>query len=144
MWADSLLALERGHLLRLAVWGGMSVVVGTLVLTLLVVRRAQAPFAKQFAIQTAAWGAIDLAICAWGWSGLALRDYAAATKLVNFLWLNTGLDAGYVMLGATLAIACWKLGPKWGGVGAGIAIVVQGAALLLLDLRLIFAIGTFQ
>lgn len=144
MWADSLLALERGHLLRLAVWGGMSVVVGTLLITMLVVRRAHAPFAKQFAIQTAAWGGIDLAICAWGWNGLALRDYAAATKLVNFLWLNTGLDAGYVMLGATLALACWKLGPKMGGIGAGVAIIVQGIALLLLDLRLIFAIGTFQ
>lgn len=144
MWADSLLALERGHLLRLAVWGGMSVVVGTLLITMLVAQRTHAPFAKQFAIQTAAWGAIDLAICAWGWKGLALRDYAAATKLVNFLWLNTGLDAGYVMLGATLALTCWKLGPKFGGIGAGVAIIVQGIALVLLDLRLIFAIGTFQ
>lgn len=141
MWADSLLALERGHLLRLGLWGGGCVLLGTLLIAMLAWRRTDAAFLRHFAIQTAAWGAVDLAICAWAWRGLALRDFAGAQQLVNFLWLNTGLDAGYVMLGATLALACWRLGPRPGGIGAGVGIVLQGVALALLDIRLIALIG---
>ena len=40
------------------------------------------------------------------------------------------------MVGATLAIAGWKLARRLGLVGAGIGIVVQGLALTLLDLVL--------
>ncbi len=141
MWADTLLTLERGHLLRLALWGAGSVLAGTLLLALLAVRRQVAPLVRHFAIQTAAWGAVDLAICAWAWRGLALRDYAGAVRLVNVLWLNVGLDAGYAMAGAALAIAGWRLGPRPGLVGAGIGVVVQGVALAVLDLVLIGRIG---
>jgi hypothetical protein len=144
MWADTLLALERGHLLRLALWGGASMLVGTLLLALLAVRRLQAPLLRHFAIQIAAWGAIELAICAWGRSGLALRDFAGAQRLMHMLWLNVGLDAGYVAVGATLALTAWRWGRRPGGVGAGIGVIVQGFALLLLDLRLLALIGPMQ
>ncbi len=144
MWADTLLVLERGHLIRLAFWGGGSVLVGTLLLAWLAWRRTPAAFLQQFALQTAAWGAIDLAICFWGSRGLALRDFAGVQKLVSFLWLNTGLDVGYVLVGITLALTCWRLGPRPGGIGAGVGIVVQGVALALLDLRLIGLIGPLQ
>lgn len=141
MWADSLLALERGHLLRLAVWGAGCVLLGTLLLGALVWRRTDATFLRHFAIQTAAWGAVDLAICAWAWRGLSLRDFAGAQSLVNFLWLNTGLDVGYVLMGATLALACRGPAPRPAGVGAGVGIALQGIALFLLDIRLIALIG---
>jgi hypothetical protein len=39
-------------------------------------------------------------------------------------------------VGVSLAITGWKLGRRLGLVGAGIGVVVQGAALLLLDLLL--------
>lgn len=144
MWADSLLALERGHLMRLAVWGIGSASLGTLLLAFLSWRRVSAPLLWHFGVQTALWGAIDGALCLWGFRGLALRDFAGAQQLVNFLWLNTGLDAGYVMLGATLAIVGWRLGPRPAPVGAGLGIVLQGMALLALDVRLISAIGPLQ
>jgi hypothetical protein len=144
MWADSLLALERGHLVRLALWGAGSVLLGTLLLVWLAWRRTAAPLLRHFAIQSAAWGAVDLGICAWGWRGLGLRNFAGAQQLVNVLWLNLGLDVGYCMLGITLALACWRLGPKPGGMGAGMGIVVQGLALFLFDLRLILLIGPLQ
>ena len=144
MWADTLLTLERGHLVRLALWGGGCLLVGALILAWLTWQTSRAPLLKHFAMQTAAWGAIDLAMCYWGWHTVALRDYAAALQLMNFLWLNVGLDAGYVMLGATLAITSWRLGAKAAGIGAGIGIGVQGLALMLLDVRLIVAIGPFQ
>lgn len=144
MWADSLLALERGHLLRLALWGGGSVLFGTLLLAWLTWRRISAALLQHFAIQTLAWGAVDLALCAWGWRGLALRNYAGAQSLLNFLWLNTGLDIGYVMAGVTLAICCLRPVARPGGIGAGVGIVVQGLALLLLDVRLVLLIGPLQ
>lgn len=126
------------------VWGAGSVLLGTLILIVLSWRQVRAPLVTHFAIQTALWGVVDASIALWGWRGLGLRDFAGAQQLVNFLWLNTGLDAGYVMLGITLALASWRLGPRPAGVGAGIGIIVQGLALLLLDVRLIALIGPMQ
>jgi hypothetical protein len=144
MWADTLLSLERGHLQRLALWAIACVLGGTLLLAWLTVRRLVAPLLQHFAIQTAAWGAVNGVIAVWAWRGLALRDYAKAQHLVNILWLNTGLDVGYAAVGTTLALLAWRWGPKPGVLGAGVAIVVQGVALALLDLRLILLIGPLQ
>ena len=144
MWADTLLVLERGHLVRLALWGGGSALLGTALLAWLALRHVSAPLLQHFAIQTAAWGAVDVILCASSWRGLALRDYAGAQHLLNVLWLNTGLDAGYAGIGVTLALTAWRWGARAGGIGAGIGVIVQGLALLLLDLRLILLIGPMQ
>ena len=144
MWAESLFALERGHILRLIFWGAGSVLLGTLLFIMLSWRRVRAPMLTNFAIQTGAWGAVIMAIGFWAWRGLSLRDFAGAQHLVNLLWLNTGLDVGYVMLGATLALAGWRLGPRPAAIGAGVGIILQGLALFLLDVRLIVLIGPLQ
>lgn len=135
MFADTLLGLERAHLLRLVAWGAGSVLAGTLLVALVVLRRAAGPAAlvRHFGVQTAAWGVVNLAIAGWAWRGLALRDHAGARGLERFLWLNLGLDAGYVGVGMTLALTGWVVGRRLGAVGAGAAVVVQGLALLLLD-----------
>jgi hypothetical protein len=144
MWADTLLSLERGHLQRLAVWALSCLLGGTALLTWLTVRRVAAPMLRHFAIQTAAWGAVNALIAGWAWRGLALRDFASAQQLVNILWLNTGLDVGYAGVGVTLAILAARWGPKPGALGAGVGVVVQGLALALLDLRLILLIGPIK
>jgi hypothetical protein len=143
MFADTLLALARAHLLRLGAWAIGSLLAGTLLLALVALRRAAGPqpLVRHFGFQTAAWGAVDLAIVLWAWRGLAPRDYAGATGLDRFLWLNLGLDVGYVAVGVTLAIAGWTLGRRLGAVGAGLGVVVQGIALFLLDLLLVRQIG---
>jgi hypothetical protein len=46
-----------------------------------------------------------------------------------------GLDIGLFAVGVTLAIAGWSLGKRLAVVGAGIALAVQGAALVALDAR---------
>ena len=115
-------------------WGGASLVAG--VLLLLVARPARrSPLLFHFALQTAAWGAIDLLLALGSLRGVALRDLAGATRLDRFLWLNVGLDAGYVAVGTSIALCAWLLGRRLGGIGAGVAVVVQGLALLLLDAR---------
>ena len=152
MWADTLFALERGHLLRLAIWGGTSAVVGSVLLIVLRFRAVRAPLLRHFAMQTVAWGAVDVALVLWSQRTLSMRDFAGAQHLINMLWLNTGLDAGYVGVGATLALTAWqwsaRMGDngvgKSGGIGAGVGVLVQGTALLLLDLRLILLIGPMQ
>ncbi len=141
MWADALLAAERAHLLRLLAWAALSVLAGTALLALAGARAARHESAsgllRHFAIQTAAWGVVEGALAAFAWRGLALRDYAAASRLDRMLWLNLGLDAGYIGIGATLAIAGWTLGRRAAPVGAGTGILVQGCALLALDLLLL-------
>lgn len=134
MWADTLLAAEQAHLLRLAVWAAGSVLLGTALLAGLRLRGHRSPLLFHFALQTAAWGAVDLAIVWAARGSLVLRDLSSARRLERFLWLNTGLDAGYAAVGVTLAVAGWSLGRRLGAVGAGIGIVIQGLALLLLDL----------
>jgi hypothetical protein len=135
MFSDTLLLAERAHLNRILVWGAASVIVGTLLLAFVTARRVGSPLLLHFAVQTAAWGAIDLVIALVARRGLALRDVSGATRLDRFVWFNNGLDVGYVAVGLTLAIVGWQLGRRLGLVGAGVGIVVQGLALLVLDLR---------
>ena len=134
MWADTLLAAEGAHLLRLLVWGGASVLVATTLLAWLRVGGRRSALLEQFAIQTAAWGAVELTLASLARASLVARDLAGATRLDRLLWLNVGLDAGYVLMGIVLAAAGWRLGRRLGPVGAGTAIVVQGFSLALLDL----------
>jgi hypothetical protein len=72
----------------------------------------------------------------WGMQSLAVRDLAAATRLDRFLWLNVGLDVGYVMVGVTLLLVAWRAVRRPGLIGAGIAVIVQALALVILDLLL--------
>ncbi len=135
MWSDTLLLAERAHLVRLILWGGASVLAGGALLGTLAARRAHAPFLRHFAIQMLAWGAAEIALAAFAARGLAERDLSGATRLANLLWLNTGLDIGYIGVGGTLALTGWVLGRRQGTVGAGVGIMVQGAALLVLHIR---------
>ncbi|MEP6833361.1 MAG: hypothetical protein ABJB74_08200 [Gemmatimonas sp.] len=137
MYADTLFALERGHLIRLGLWAGASLIAGVLILLVLHRRKNNAPFLKHFSIQMLAWGGIDLALVAWGWRALAYRDYGGSVQLHQFVWLNIGLDAGYVAVGITLAVTGWVLAKRLSVLGAGVGVIVQGFALFVLDLRLL-------
>ena len=134
MWSDTLLALERAHLLRLLVWGGMSTVAGTGLLAWLTLRRHRSSLLRSFAIQMSLWGLVHLAVAGRGIYRLADRDLTSATQLDRMLWLSTGIDIGLILVGITLAAAGWILGRQLGAVGAGIGVLVQGAGLLVLDL----------
>jgi hypothetical protein len=136
MWSDNLLIAERAHLVRLIAWGAGSMLVGTALLPLLRLRRTRSPLLFHFALQTIAWGGVDLVLAWTGWQNLEMRDIAGATRLDRFIWFNAGLDLGYAGVGATMIILGWRLGRRLGLVGAGVGIVVQGLALATLDLQL--------
>jgi hypothetical protein len=135
MWADTLLAAERAHLLRMMTWAAASLLAGTALVAWLGAGRRSALLAN-FAIQTAGWGAAELTIAMLRYQKLAPRDLSAATRLDRLLWLNVGLAAGCVLSGLVLLVAGWRLGRRLGVVGAGIGVVVQGCALVLLELTL--------
>lgn len=135
MWADTLLQAEQQHLLRLLFWAALSILGGTAVGVIVLTRRLHSPLLVHFAIQMAAWGAAIGVIGAIGLRTAHLRDFSGAARLERLLWLNLGLDAGYAAVGAAIALTGWIVARKMNAVGAGIAIVVQGMALLLLDLQ---------
>jgi hypothetical protein len=135
MWADTVLHAEQQHLLRLMVWAALSILGGTSVAATLAIRRIRSPLLTHFAIQMAVWGAVDGVIALVGWSNAHLRDLSGAARLERLLWMNIGLDVGYVAVGATIALCAWIIARKLGPVGAGVGIIVQGLALLLLDLK---------
>lgn len=136
MWADQVLAFERAHAARLLLWGVASIVTAAGCWTYMRMQRFDLPLLRHFAIQTGAWGAIDALLALASRPQLALRDYDGVTHLDRFLWLNCGLDVGYVAVGVTLGACGWRLARSRGLVGAGLGVMTQGAALLLLDLRL--------
>ena len=135
MWADTLLRAEQQHLLRLLVWAGLSIVAATALATTLAAKRIQSSLLLHFGLQTAAWGAVIAAIAATSLRGARLRDVAGAARLERLVWMNVGLDVGYIGIGVALAIAAWLLARKMSVVGAGMGIVVQGLALLILELQ---------
>lgn len=136
MWADTLLAAEGAHVIRLLAWGGGSVLIGTALLAWLHVGHRRSSLLQHFGIQTAVWGAVVLVIGAFARFTLSPRDLASATRLDRLLWLNIGLDIGYAVAGLTLVMVGWRFGRRLGVVGAGLAVVIQGIALALLDLVL--------
>jgi hypothetical protein len=122
---------------RLFIWSGLSIIVGLGLLGL-------DSFWRGFGIQALAWGLIDAAIAFFG--GLtARRRYAAlpdplapvcvrneSQKLRRLLWVNAGLDVGYMAGGLALALTLGANDPAWQGHGWGI--VAQGGFLFLFDL----------
>ena len=114
-----------------------------LLLLITVGRTRRSPVIFHFAAQCVAWGAVILAVGALELRSLQLRDLGSATRLDRFLWLNLGLDTGYVAVGAAIAVSAWLLGRRHGGVGAGVAIMVQGLALAVIASRLLLVLEQF-
>lgn len=144
MWADTLLDIERAHLLRVLVWGELSVVTGLGVLAMTWRRRATLTLLRQFGTQMLLWGVVELSLGALALRALAPRDLARATKLVNVLWLEAGLTTGAAVIGVTLALAGWRAGRRQAMMGVGMAIALQGAALFLLHWRTLQTISRWM
>jgi len=141
MFADSLLRAEQMHLFRLLVWGGASVLAGTLVVVAVAWRRPATTLLRQFGIQMIAWGALEVIYVAVAWHGLGLRDLSGATRLDRMMWFNLGLDVGAAGIGAALALTGWGKDRRIGLVGAGMAVLLQSAALFLINARLVALIA---
>ena len=136
--AEDLHAAERAHLWRVALWGSASLAGGLAAWSL--ASRNEHPAWWSFGGMTAGWGAVNVGIAAVG--GLALDPPAttlggalsAERTYHDILLLNLGLNVAYVGVGGTLLAAGARgvaSAPEWRG--AGTALIVQGAGLLVLD-----------
>ena len=135
VWADIILSAERQHLLRLLAWSGLSIILGTSVVVVVAARRIRSPLLTHFALQTIAWGVLIALVAGVAWRGLHLRDVGGAARLERLLWMRIGLDLGGIAVGTTLALMSRVTTRRMELVGAGLGLIVQGVALLLLDLQ---------
>ena len=136
MWADTLLAGEQALFLRLLVWSALSILVGTGLIAWLRISAPLSPLLHRFGQSMAMWGLVEALVAIAALSTVATRDLSAATRLDRFLWFNIGLDIGYLLVGAALVALGWQFGRRLGAVGMGLATIVHGSALALLDLSL--------
>jgi hypothetical protein len=145
MWADTLLAAEKAHLMHVLVWALICILAGTAMLAVLVIRRWRSALSSGFAILTIAFGVFEATVASVALLGLAPRDLSAAARLDQHLWFETGLDVGLIAIGVTLVLTTYGLtqGRRLGGVGAGLGIIVQGAVLLALDARFLALVNRF-
>jgi hypothetical protein len=137
MWSDTVFAAERAHLLGLFGWGSASVLLGTALYAAVLIRRSGSALIRQFAIHSAGWGGAWLLVAWWRWSTLIERDLASAIHLDRAAWYGAGVATAGALGGTAFAYAAWHFGRRLGGVGAGVAVVVQALAVLVLTLRLI-------
>ncbi|MFN2322098.1 MAG: hypothetical protein ABR510_03975 [Trueperaceae bacterium] len=120
---------------QLGAWAVASIVLGGALVAF-----ADGAAARAFGLQGLVWGAIDGAIAIAGWVALrrahargAVADPQCAPperrRLRRLLWINAGLDVGYVTV-ALLLLALWRT-PE--GLGHGLGVLVQGGFLLAFD-----------
>ena len=133
MWSDTLLNAERSHLIRLAIWAVTSALLGTGLVAVITVRRMTAPIVLWFAIQTVAWGSLELIVSAARWYALSMRDVSAATRLDRLTWFGIGFDVGVIGVGVVAASMAWRY-KNLSAFGGGLGVVVQGLGALVLDL----------
>ena len=139
---DELEGYEREITALLTVWAAGSVIKGTAIA--LIGKRTGRKQWVRFGRQTAMWGAVDALIAGAGALSRSRRGEltpeqvdAEARKLRTLLLINAAADVVYVAGGAHIAFHA-KPGPPEKtsfrmGRGDGLAVLIQGAFLLVLD-----------
>ena len=130
---------QRAHLWRVGAWGLANAVGGA---ALWLASDAEgSPGRRAFGLQSTAWGAVNTGIAVVGLAGGAgeptagLADALGAENgYADVLLVNLGLNVGYAAVGATLwAVSGRGVSNPAAWRGHGIALVVQGAGLFVLD-----------
>jgi hypothetical protein len=123
---------------RLLAWSALSIVAGVLM------HFYPGRLVRGMAQQFVGWGLIDALIAIFGARAAERRASqlpdpledeitgAESRKLAKILWINTGLDLGYIAGGVALAATKGQKDPGWRGHGFGI--IIQAGFLLIFDL----------
>lgn len=133
--APNTVDVNRRLLTTLATWGAASAAVGTGMW----VRAGDDQWARAFGRQTAAWGAIDVAIAGIGFWRARAGAQPTPAALRRTLGINAVLDVGYISGGWWLRRNAQRVQdrlPRYSAESArgdGAAVMVQGSFLLVLD-----------
>lgn len=139
METENLVNVERTLTKTLLGWSAASMVLGTAIA--LAGKKRESKSLTEFGRQTAAWGAVDAVIAGAGLISQKRRGELTeeqtqeqARKLHKLLVINTIADVGYVAGGVALVSrGSRKKSTLRMGIGDGLAIVIQGAFLFVLD-----------
>ena len=150
MWSDAVLRAEQLQTLRLLLWAGASVICGTALLAITLFQRRGSALIRRFASVCAALGALELTYAAYRYVRLAPRDLSSVARLERVTWLEAGLFFGVAGIGITLVLSARHLAASDSAatdralpaVGAGVAVMLHGLALALLQLLLLAVIST--
>ncbi len=131
---------QRGHLWRVAAWGGANVL-GGLALVGASSRTGASAARWNAGAMSAGWGAVNIGIAAVGLAtaaDTALTDPAAALaaerQFHDILLFNLGLNVAYSAVGGTMLAAGYRgidAAARWRGFGS--ALILQGVGLFVLD-----------
>jgi len=135
------LRAERQHAVELLAWAALSLVMATTSFVVTRGRRGQLALVGGFASQLAFWAVVVGVVGAIELQRLTMRDLSSATRLERLTWARAGFDVGIVGMGAVLGGVSRVLARSQRGLGAAAAIIAQGLALLVIDLRLIAVIS---
>jgi len=145
--AVELQSAKRGHLWRVAAWGGTNAL-GGLALAW-ATSRSQRSARWHFGAMSAGWGIVNVGIAAAGLVGTSSPPgdlpavLAAERQFHDILLFNLGLNVAYSAVGATMLGAGYRgvsSAERWRGFGT--SLVLQGAGLLVLDGIAFFASRT--
>lgn len=126
-------AVERAHLLQLAIWGAASFFVGALVISALLIKRDRAPLAMWFAGAMALCGAVESCFALANRHGLAERDYSGALRLTTHIRLAMIAEIWLVAGASVLLWAALTLIKRLDLAGVAAALAAHGGVLFVLD-----------
>jgi hypothetical protein len=139
-FADSLYSLERLQALRLALWGGASVVLGTGQLAFLRLASRESRVVLHFGVQCALWGALWILVAMIWRNAVPLRDLAGAVALDRAVWFALGAAASLTLGSATLILFARGTPDRASLLGAGVGTLTQALATAVLAAQLSVAI----
>lgn len=143
-WADTLLGLERLLLLKVAVWGALTTVAGTLLVALhraAALTATTAPVFRSLGIALGGLGIAELVFAVLARVTTDLRDLESATSLDRGLWLAAGLALGWSTAALGLAFSALRARPRRNPMaGASLGVALHGFALSFLALQLAMAV----
>lgn len=135
MFADTLLRAEQLHLLRVMAWGAASVIAGTALFALLVVRRVRSPLLRVFGAVCLVLGGIEILCGAISYRAVRPRAFDAAVRLDRALWFELGFLAAAALAGIAGAVLGSRPVRRAGIVGGSVALTVHALAIALLDVQ---------
>jgi hypothetical protein len=141
MFADTFFAAERLHLVSLLAWGAISVIAGTALLFLTSSRRVRPDLLRSFALQCALWGGAEIALASLRFAALVMRDLSGAARVERLGWMQAGLYIGMAACGVAISVTGWRTARSLRTAGAGLGILLQGTALLVMELFFIAQIS---
>lgn len=138
-WADTLFALERLFLLKIALWAALAVVTGTFLL--LISRQRDKPrLLEGVGLGLIAPGVVEILVSLPARGGSGFRDLESATSLDRALWVTIGVAGAWASAALLFAYRERATPTQSRAPGVAIGVAAHCGAIALLALQLATAL----